>query len=70
MSDAARDSATPDPSPRDAATSATGFHSGLNQGAVWNVPAVFVCMHNGWAISVPASEQDALALSFRSRQVL
>jgi len=41
------------------ATSATGFHSGLNQGAVWNVPAVFVCMHNGWAISVPSSEQTA-----------
>ena len=41
------------------ATSSNGFHSGLNFGAVWKVPAVFVCMHNGWAISVPSSEQSA-----------
>ena len=42
------------------ATSANGFHSGLNMAAVWKVPAVFVCMHNGWAISVPSCEQSAV----------
>jgi len=41
----------------DGATSSNSFHSGLGFGAVWKVPAVYVCMDNGWAISVPASEQ-------------
>jgi TPP-dependent pyruvate/acetoin dehydrogenase alpha subunit len=45
----------------DGATSSNGFHSGMNFAAVWGVPAVFVCNDNGWAISVPASEQSALA---------
>jgi pyruvate dehydrogenase E1 component alpha subunit len=43
----------------DGATSGNGFHSGLNLGALWKVPAVFVCTDNGWAISVPSSEQSA-----------
>ncbi len=43
----------------DGATSSNGFHSGLNFAAVWKVPAVFVCVDNGWAISVPSSEQTA-----------
>ncbi len=50
----------------DGATSSSGFHSGLNFAGVWNVPAVFVCMDNGWAISVPASRQTA-ARSFASK---
>ena len=45
----------------DGATSSNGFHSGLNLAAVWKVPAVFVCMDNGWAISVPSSAQTAAA---------
>ncbi|MEW6074289.1 MAG: thiamine pyrophosphate-dependent dehydrogenase E1 component subunit alpha [Planctomycetota bacterium] len=44
----------------DGATSSNGFHSGLNLAAVWKVPAVFVCIHNGWAISVPSHEQSAV----------
>ena len=44
----------------DGATSSNGFHSGMNMAAVWKVPAVFVCVDNGWAISVPSSEQTAL----------
>ena len=32
----------------DGATSSNGFHSGLNFAAVWKVPAVFVCVDNGW----------------------
>ncbi len=43
----------------DGATSSNGFHSGLNLAGVWKVPAVFVCVDNGWAISVPASKQTA-----------
>jgi TPP-dependent pyruvate/acetoin dehydrogenase alpha subunit len=43
----------------DGATSSNGFHSGLNFAGVWRVPAVFVCVDNGWAISVPSSQQTA-----------
>lgn len=43
----------------DGATSSNGFHSGLNFAAVWRVPAVFVCVDNGWAISVSSREQTA-----------
>ena len=43
----------------DGATSSNGFHSGMNFGAVWKVPAVFVCTDNGWAISVASSAQTA-----------
>lgn len=42
----------------DGATSSNGFHSGLNLAGVWRVPAVFCCVDNGWAISVPSSEQS------------
>ncbi len=45
----------------DGATSSNGFHSGMNQAGVWKVPAVFVCIDNGWAISVPSSVQTAAA---------
>ena len=43
----------------DGATSSNGFHSGLNFAAVWKTPCVFVCVDNGWAISVPNREQTA-----------
>jgi TPP-dependent pyruvate/acetoin dehydrogenase alpha subunit len=43
----------------DGSTSSNGFHSGMNFAGVWKVPAVFVCIDNGWAISVPSSEQSA-----------
>jgi len=43
----------------DGATSSNGFHSGLNFAGVWKVPCVFVCVDNGWAISVPTSGQSA-----------
>ncbi len=43
----------------DGATSSNGFHSGMNFAGVWQVPAVFVCQDNGWAISVPSSRQTA-----------
>jgi TPP-dependent pyruvate/acetoin dehydrogenase alpha subunit len=43
----------------DGSTSSNGFHSGLNFAGVWHAPVVFVCVDNGWAISVPSSEQTA-----------
>ncbi|MEZ6003590.1 MAG: thiamine pyrophosphate-dependent enzyme [Planctomycetota bacterium] len=43
----------------DGATSSNGFHSGMNMAAVWGVPAVFVCVNNGWAISVSSKQQTA-----------
>jgi pyruvate dehydrogenase E1 component alpha subunit len=59
------------------ATSANDFHTGLNFAAVNDVPVVFVCRNNGWAISVPrerqtASEtiaQKALAYGMRGERV-
>ena len=43
----------------DGATSSNGFHSGMNFAGVWQVPCVFVCLDNGWAISVASSAQTA-----------
>ena len=43
----------------DGATSSNGFHSGMNFAGVWKVPAVFVCVDNGWAISVSSRDQTA-----------
>ncbi len=43
----------------DGATSSNPFHSAMNMAATWKVPAVFVCVNNGWAISVPCSAQSA-----------
>ncbi|MES3517230.1 MAG: thiamine pyrophosphate-dependent dehydrogenase E1 component subunit alpha [Natronomonas sp.] len=41
------------------ATSEGDFHEGVNFAGVFDVPAVFVCNNNGWAISVPESRQTA-----------
>jgi pyruvate dehydrogenase E1 component alpha subunit len=30
------------------------FHEALNLAAVWRLPIVYVCQHNGWSISQPA----------------
>ena len=43
----------------DGATSSNPFHSGLNFAGVWKAPVVFVCVDNGWAISLPAAKQTA-----------
>ena len=43
----------------DGATSSNGFHSGMNFAGVWKVPCYFVCVDNGWAISVCSREQTA-----------
>jgi len=40
-------------------TSEGDFHEGMNFAGVFDVPAVFICNNNGWAISIPADEQTA-----------
>ncbi|MFZ1023551.1 MAG: thiamine pyrophosphate-dependent enzyme [Thermoplasmata archaeon] len=53
----------------DGATSANDFHSGLNFAAVWEVPIVFCCTNNQWAISNPVSNQTHVAtLAEKSRE--
>jgi pyruvate dehydrogenase E1 component alpha subunit len=41
----------------DGATSKGDFYEALNGAGVWQLPVVFVVVNNGWAISVPRSEQ-------------
>jgi pyruvate dehydrogenase E1 component alpha subunit len=41
----------------DGATSQGDFHEALNFASVWNVPVVFICQNNQWAISMPRSKQ-------------
>ena len=41
----------------DGATSSNDFHAAMNFAAVFESPTVFLCRNNGWAISLPASEQ-------------
>ena len=43
----------------DGATSEGDFHEGLNFAGVFDVPAVFVCNNNKWAISTPQDRQTA-----------
>jgi len=43
----------------DGATSANDFHAGLNFAGVWNLPIVFCCTNNQWAISLPVEKQTA-----------
>jgi len=41
----------------DGATSQGDFHEGLNFAGVFQIPAVFVCQNNQWAISIPRTKQ-------------
>ncbi len=41
----------------DGASSQGDFYEALNFAGVWQVPVVFICQNNGWAISVPRSAQ-------------
>ena len=45
----------------DGATSEGDFHEALNFAGVFDVPAVFFCNNNQWAISVPTDRQTASA---------
>ncbi|MBL8692670.1 MAG: 3-methyl-2-oxobutanoate dehydrogenase [Planctomycetes bacterium] len=50
----------------DGATSSPEFHAAATFAGVWKAPVVFVCIDNGWAISVPSSAQSA-SRSFGSK---
>jgi pyruvate dehydrogenase E1 component alpha subunit len=41
----------------DGATSRGTFHESLNLASVWNLPVVFVCENNGYAVSTPQRSQ-------------
>jgi len=41
----------------DGGTSSSDFHAAMNFAAVKQVPVVFFCQNNGWAISVPLASQ-------------
>ncbi|XP_076961172.1 2-oxoisovalerate dehydrogenase subunit alpha 2, mitochondrial-like [Bidens hawaiensis] len=41
----------------DGSSSEGDFHAGLNFSAVMEVPVIFFCRNNGWAISTPISDQ-------------
>ncbi|KAI3826821.1 hypothetical protein L1987_00877 [Smallanthus sonchifolius] len=41
----------------DGGSSTGDFHAGLNFSAVMEVPVIFFCRNNGWAISTPISDQ-------------
>jgi pyruvate dehydrogenase E1 component alpha subunit len=41
----------------DGATSEGDFHEGMNFAAVFEVPVIFVCQNNQWAISIPLKAQ-------------
>lgn len=43
----------------DGASSRGDFHEALNMAGVYKAPAVFICMNNQWAISLPRSAQTA-----------
>ncbi len=45
----------------DGATSTPDFHASLNFAGVFQVPCVFFCNNNQWAISLPVSRQTASA---------
>jgi pyruvate dehydrogenase E1 component alpha subunit len=61
----------------DGATSEGDFHEGLNFAGVFNLPVIFVCQNNQWAISLPRSRQTrtptiaqkAIAYGIRGIQV-
>lgn len=43
----------------DGATSTGDFHEAMNFASVYQLPVVFSCINNGWAISTPSSNQSA-----------
>ena len=43
----------------DGGTSTGDFHEGLNIAGVFQLPIIFICQNNQWAISMPRSKQSA-----------
>jgi 2-oxoisovalerate dehydrogenase E1 component subunit alpha len=50
----------------DGSASEGDFHEAANMAAVFRVPAILFCQNNGWAISVPLSEQTAAPIANRA----
>ncbi|MEM0128180.1 MAG: thiamine pyrophosphate-dependent dehydrogenase E1 component subunit alpha [Thermoplasmatales archaeon] len=46
----------------DGATSTSDFHAALNFASVFNLPVLFVCENNGWAISMPVERQTRVEI--------
>ena len=44
----------------DGASNEGAFHEALNLAAVWDLPAVFVCENNGYAVTMPAARSVAV----------
>ncbi len=44
----------------DGASNEGAFHEALNLAAVWDLPAVFVCENNGYAVTMPATRSVAV----------
>lgn len=43
----------------DGATSQGDFHEAMNWAAIFELPVIFLCINNNWALSVPIAEQMA-----------
>jgi pyruvate dehydrogenase E1 component alpha subunit len=50
----------------DGSASEGDFHEAANLAAVFGAPAILFCQNNGWAISVPASEQYVAPIAARA----
>ena len=50
----------------DGSASEGDFHEGANFAAVFAAPVILFCQNNGWAISVPLSEQTAAPIAKRA----
>jgi 2-oxoisovalerate dehydrogenase E1 component alpha subunit len=50
----------------DGSASEGDFHEAANMAAVFAVPVILFCQNNGWAISVPATEQYAAPIAARA----
>jgi len=50
----------------DGSASEGDFHEAANMAAVFRAPVILFCQNNGWAISVPSSEQYAAPIAARA----
>jgi 2-oxoisovalerate dehydrogenase E1 component subunit alpha len=50
----------------DGSASEGDFHEGANLAAVYRAPTILFCQNNGWAISVPSSEQFVAPIAARA----
>lgn len=47
-------------------SSTPDFHASLNLASVFNLPVVFLCENNGWAISLPVAKQTKVEVSAKA----